>query len=204
MILTTRTYGRGTPIAQAQNQRVREMVRPAPMVRQTGITAFGSVQQAAGFNPNVNRLPSSFTALITNATGGTLTYVVGDPAGMVAAQTGIAFTALTGVGSGTVASLNQSFGFAPVLVMGVNYSATSGATQFPLQFRFISADFNGQFDAQPIILNEAIRNTAQNANLLTVQFPTPYRLDWNGCFALTVATGQSVQATFFVEAADNR
>ncbi len=166
-------------------------------------TAFGSVANARGYTSNARRAPSSFTAVLTNGTGGALEYVIGDPVGAVAGRFGRTFTQPTSVTGTTVAAFQAMFQTMPLLISGFNYFATSGAVQFPQLFRYYSADITSGFDMD-VSTPEYQRNTAQNPNLLTLDFGEGFEVDTNTCFGITVAAGQSVTIVGFIGAAMGR
>lgn len=187
--------------------RVARAISASTVVNRNGITSMGNVQDVAGASDAMPANLTSFVVNFVNGTGGALNYVLGDPTGIIRNlinPTTVPGDPTTAGGGVIVTGLQQSFGLAPVLVHGINYSATSGATQFPQSLQWCEADVNGNLTRNPIIVAEAQRNTAFNANLLTLRFGNPYRMDWNGCFFITVAAGQTVSWTVFVEAATNR
>jgi hypothetical protein len=191
---------------QASAGRVARAIGNTTVLNQNEITSMGNVQDLPGYNDNLIDGLTSFVVTFTNGGGAAVNYILGDPTGAI----GTLFNPTTPPSQpttttfGTVAGMQQSFGFAPVFVHGINYSATSGATQFPSAVKYVTGDLNGMFGAKPIIISEAQRNTAFNANLLTLRFQQGYKLDWNGALVISVAAGQTVSWTVFVRAAENR
>lgn len=175
-------------------------------VRTTGLPSFGSVATAAGFKGNLG-LPSSFTVTCDNSGGGAaLQYVIGDQLGLIAANLNgaVAYTQPTSSSTGSVAAMQSSFGYAPITVLGINYGATSGATQFGQRFRYAKSDVDGSILAKPVNSPEFQRPTNFNANLLTLEFANQFVLDEKSAFVITVAAGQLVTLTFMVGAASYR
>lgn len=171
------------------------------------IASMGNVQDLSGYTDSIIAGLTSFVVTFNNSAGvAAKEYILGDPTGgirrLINPTTPPSDPDTTSFGF--VAGLQQSFGFAPVFVHGINYAATSGATQFPSAVQFVTADVNGMLARKPIIISEAQRNTAFNANLLTLRFDDGYKMDWNGALYLSVAAGQTVSWTVFIKAAENR
>lgn len=183
-------------------EKAAASLEPAPKVRQTGITSFGSVADAQGFKGGLGFI-SSFNTTFTNASGGTLTYVVGDGLGLIAANSAIALTQPSAA-STTVASLQNSFGILPLMIAGMIISATSGATQFAQNARYGVADVDSSVLLKAIRFSEYQRPTNFNANQLAIQFDSQYRMDGNTGFLFTVPTGQTVEISWLVGAAAYR
>jgi hypothetical protein len=183
--------------------RQAERLTPPVQVSTTPISSFGSVADMRGFSSNSRRMPSSLIFTITNGTAGVLTYVIGDPDGMVAGKLGRTFTQPTSAQGITVAAAQNSLRSAALLITGMNYSTNNGATQFSRTFQFVDADYDraNVIDIRP---TEAERNTAQNPNLLTLNFKEPFELDWNSAFLIDVPNGGTVTLTLFIGAASNR
>jgi|688.fasta_scaffold225641_3 hypothetical protein len=183
--------------------RQAERLTPPVQVSTTPITSFGSVADLRGYSSNSRRMPSSLIVTMTNATVGTLTYVLGDPDGMVAGKLNRTFTQPTSAQGISVAAVQNSLRSASLLINGMNYSTNNGPVQFAQTFQFVDADYDRAniIDIQP---TQAERNTAQNPNLLTLSFKEPYELDWNSAFLINVPAGGTVTLTLFIGAASNR
>ena len=183
--------------------RQAERLTPPVQVSTNPISSFGSVADLRGFSSNSRRMPSSVILTMTNAGLLPLEYVVGDPDGMVAGKLGRAFTQPNSAQGISVAAVQNSLRSAALLIKGMNYASSNGPLQFAQTFQFADADYDrlSITDIQP---TEAERNTAQNPNLLTLNFKEPYELDWNSAFLITVPAGESVTLTFFIGAASNR
>lgn len=186
----------------ANNMTAANALEPAPKVRQSDITAFGNVGDAPGFRGGLG-MPSSFSTTFTNASGGTLVYVVGDGLGLIAANTAIALTQPSSA-STTVAALQASFGQLPIMVCGMVINATSGAVQFTQNFRYGIADIDSGSLLKPVNLGEYQRPSYNNANQLVIKFMEQYRLDANTGFLVTVPTGQTVTISWLLGAAAYR
>ena len=199
MIVRNLTSGRG-PVTANQADRLA----PAIQVRTTGIDSFGSVATQRGYSSNARRMPSSFTAVFDNSASVVArVFVVGDSDGMIAGKTGATYIQPTRVQGTSVAALQNSFRSAGVLVSGFNYNTTTGSAQFSQNFQFAEADYD-KLNITDIFSVEAERNTAQNPNLLTIQFKDPFELDWNSAFLVTVDAGEIVTLTAFIGAASGR
>lgn len=188
----------------AANRAIRQL-DPTIKVRRTGITNFGSVARAGGQTTSLG-MPSSITFTLDNSLGGTAAgYRIGDDQDWVVELNGYTGTALADASSGISA---KAFGVAvaqaPVAVGGINYSSTSGAVQFGLPFFFCQGEVDGTRSAKPVNIAEYQRNTANNANLMTLEFQDPFVLDWNTGFYILAGIGQVVQVTLMFAAADNR
>ncbi len=187
----------------AQLARMDTLSSHTKFVDDSKVENFGSVGNGFGVNFTLG-MPTSFSFTIANASGGTLTYVLGDPQGLYAAMSGATLTALTSTSAGTVAALNASFVNAPAIIKGFNVSATSGAAQFGQLTRFAMADTDGRNGAIPINMSEFQRPTFQNANLLTFQLANPLKLTWNTALLFTVLNGQTLNVTALLGAVVNR
>lgn len=177
---------------------------PEVQVNTNGISAFGSVAQARGYSSNTRRIPSAVTLICDNSAGvAAQLYMIGDPNGMVAAKFGITAIAPTSVTGLTPAAFNASLVGGPLLVRGINYKATSGAVQFDQRFQFADADLDrGQLT--DLVVPQYIRNTANDPNLLTLEFGEGFELDWNSGFILSAGIAQRVSLTLLIGAAAGR
>lgn len=189
--------GSKAPVQQASR------LAPEIQVATNNITNFGSVASGRGYTSNSRRAPSSVTITYANATGAQTELIIGDSAGLVAARTGRVFVQPAGVTGITPAAFVSMLQTMPLLVTGVNYNATAGPTQFPLRFQFNEADISNNF-AQDVNIQEYVRNTSNDPNLLTLQWGEGFKLDTNSAFTLQVANGQTVSLTFFIGAAYGR
>ncbi len=186
-----------------QNERAAASLEPSPKVRQTAMTSFGSTATAPGFKGGLGMV-SSFTTNFTNASGGTLNYVVGDQLALIANNAGLTLTQPSGASTTLVTALQNSFGMLPLTVMGMIITATSGATQFAQNARYGMADVDSSVLLKALKFSEFQRPTNFNANQLAIEFVEQYRLDANTGFVFTVPTGQTVDITWLVGAASYR
>ena len=179
-------------------------LNPAIQVNTNGISSFGSVAQARGYSSNARRIPSAVTLICDNSAGvAAQLYMIGDPNGMVAAKFGITAIPPTSVTGLTPAAFTASLVGGPLLVTGLNYNSTSGAVQFSQRFQFADADLDrGQLI--DLVVPQYVRNTAQDPNLLTLEFGEGFELDWNSGFILSAGIAQRVTITLFVGAAAGR
>lgn len=200
---TTRMRQLATPVER--KMAAEQRLAPLPRVRTTPIPTFGNVAQAAGASSSVNRMPSAWTLTYNNTAGVTpVNLVIGDPNGIVAAASGLTLVQPTTVSGLTPAAFQASFVSGRQLIGGLNYSATSGPTQFGSSLRYAWSDVNGRLVLDPIDVNEYVRNTQFNANLITLEFTEPYLLQFNTAFILSVAAGQAVTITGMLSAAAHR
>jgi|GEM_PF-3574610 len=191
---------------QANNaDRAAVKLDPTVKTRNQGITSFGSVAQGHG-PVSATSLPSSVTFTLDNSAGAvTKLYKIGDTTGGLATLVNKAAAVVPDSSSGaSVAFFQYSLGVAPVTVQAINYSATSGAVQFPQSFTYVTGDINGRANITPLNTPEYQRNNAFNPNLLTLEFPNQYKLDWNDAFFITAGIGQVVQVTLMIGAASYR
>lgn len=187
-----------SPMGQASR------LSPDIQVNTQGISSFGSVAQARGYSSNARRIPSAVTIICDNSGGAAaVLYMIGDPNGMVAAKFGLTAIPPTAVTGLTPAAFTASLVGGPLLVRGMNYNATSGPVQFSQRFQFADADLDrGQLI--DLVVPQYVRNTAQDPNLLTLEFGEGFELDWNSGFILSAGIAQRVTLTLFVGAAAGR
>lgn len=174
-----------------QEARVVDTLKPVIRVNRTQITSQGAVANMAG--PAGNNAPlTSITYTMTNTSGGPLTYVLGDPQGLVAGAANAVWTQPTGVRSGSVAGVQGSYSSCPVSVMGINY-IVSNALQFDNAFMYHSADRDGRYSRQPIDITAQLRNNQYIATRQTLRFDADYLLD--DLHAFTVLVPDTYQVT---------
>jgi len=185
--------------------RAVQTLDPAVKVRTTGILNFGSVAQSIGQGPGVG-MPTSLTLTLDNSAGAVVkSYKIGDPQNWILPAIGIAGAVDADRSSGIpAAAFAATITQAPVTVMAINYRATSGAVQFAMPFRFITADVDGSAASKPVNLAEYQRNTSYDPNLMTLEFQNQFRLDWNRAFFITAGIGQVVSVTLMFGAAGYR
>ncbi len=164
-------------------------------LNQVPITNGGAIANMAG--PQGTNAPlTSITFNLVNATAGALTYVIGDPFGMVegAANPGVPWSKATSLGSGgSVAAITHSFATSPISVNGINY-IVSDATQFDNIPMWHSAGQDNRYFRQPINLTAELRNTQFIATRQTLRFVAE-PLAFNEYTALTVAVKANTTAS---------
>lgn len=193
------------PALSVEQSRAVKQLDPTTKVRTTGITNFGAVADSAGQSNSLG-MPSSITFALDNSAGVAVKgYRIGDPQDWVVAANGFAGTVQPDRSSG-ISGANFAYAVtqAPMTVIGINYSATSGAVQFSQPFFFCSADVNGSGLKKPMNIAEYQRNTQYNDNLMTLRFENPFRLDWNTGFYILAGIGQLVNVTLMFGAAGYR
>lgn len=191
-------------VSREQNRAIKQL-DPTTKVRSTGITNFGAVADSAGESNSLG-MPSSITFTLDNSGGAAVKgYRIGDPNDWVCGAAGFVGTVQPDRSSGiSGANFAQAVTQAPMAVIGVNYSSTSGAVQFSSPFFFVSADVNGSALKKPMNIAEYQRNTQFNDNLMTLRFENPFRLDWNTGFYILAGIGQLVNVTLMFGAAGYR
>lgn len=145
---------------------------------------------------------SSITFNLVNATAGALTYVIGDPTGMVegAAAPAVPWTKPTSMGSGgSVAGIVSSFQASPISINGLNY-IVSNALQYDELPQYHFADRDNRYGRQPINLTAELRNSQFIATRQTLRFAQPYGMDEFHCFTLRVMANTTVSLTLLIGA----
>lgn len=175
-------------------------IAPNVEVSETEIQSFGSVSQVTGGSGSL----SYFSLQLTNSSSNRLTYIIGDPNGIVESAFAPAVAYSQPI-SNTIsyAAILASLVSGALNITGINYSVTTSANQFNNPFQFVSADIDGSSHSQPVGVALAKRNNQFNANLLTLKFRRCI-LDDLHALRLQVDPGESVGLDFFVGAAANR
>lgn len=185
---------------------VRQAARLAPdiQVNTNGLGAFGSIAPARGYSSNARRMPGAIVVTLDNTAGvAPALFMIGDPNDMVASKFALVAAAPTAVSGVSVAAFTASLVGGPLLVRGINYEATDGLVQFSERFQFGDADLDrGQLI--DLVVPQYVRNTAQNPNLLTLEFGEGFELDWNSGFIISAGIGQLVKCTLMIGAAAGR
>lgn len=156
-------------------------------VNKVPITNGGAIANMPG-PQGANAPVSSITFNLVNATAGALTYVIGDPFGMVegAANPAVPWTKATSMGSGgSVFGITNSFATSPISVNGINY-IVSNAVQFDNVPMWNLAGQDNRYMRQPINLTAELRNTQYIATRQTLRF-VEEPLAFNEYTALTLA-----------------
>lgn len=174
-----------------EEARVVRELQGRVRLNRTNITSYGSVGEAQGYNDSFNQPITSISFVLTNSSGGKLTYMIGDPKLLIAGATGTTFTQPTSVRGSAVAAVQESFSSTPVAVAGLNY-IVSNPSQYGETLRYWRADRDGRVFGKPINIDEFLRNNQEVATRQTLRFDQPYILDTYGGFALDVDDGVSV------------
>lgn len=191
--------------ASVMEARAVKTLDPNVKVRTTGITNFGAVADAQGQTMGVG-MPNSLSLILDNSGGvAAKAYRIGDPNNWSVATAGFTGAVDPDRSSGIApAAFAQTTTQAPVSIVGINYSATSGAVQFAEPFFWVQADVDGSALKKPVNIAEYQRNTQYNANLMTLRFDQPFRLDWNTGFYISAGIAQIVTVTLMFGAAGYR
>ncbi len=170
--------------------RATQMLNRRVRINETPISTTGAVSTMSG-PKGINAPVSSITYTIANASGNPLTYVIGDPNGLVAGTHGATWTQPTGVKFGAVAAIQAGYSVVPVAVKGINY-IVSNAAQYdePLLYRYGGQD--GRYGGQPIDITPQLRNDQMISTRQTFKFDTPYLLDEEHCFTVNVPDGVQI------------
>lgn len=188
MNITTRTASRST-----EEARVMQAVAGRVKVNRLDINSYGSVGDAPGFSTNVDAPMTSisYTAEIPTGSGkGSLTFVFGDPKGLVQSAIAVSWAQPTKVKGSTVAAVQESYSSTPVAVKGLNL-IVNDEDVFSNSIRYWRADRDGRLLSRPIDIDEYLRNNQDITTRQTLRFQTPYVLDSFGAFTLDLEEGQS-------------
>lgn len=197
MLIQTNTRG-------ASAAKVANALEPRVRTRTFNHTSHGSVARLPGMGQGT-RMPSAITYTITNASGGPLTYVLGEAAGgIIAGAHGVVWNQPTAIRGNNVAAVQDSFKATPVSVGLINYEALTVA-QFANPLRFVRGDVNGNYGGDVINIDLARRNNQQVSTLQTLDFSdSPYVLDSFHAFTLVVNDGETVTFTLGIDGAVGR
>lgn len=188
------TYSAALPALQSKLNSAQAEASNAK-VQNFGATSFVSIGDS-GLQP--------IGLKIENASGGTLTYYIGDPNGLCRAvlAAAVAPTIFTSVTTSALTSavFNASILTNPLEISGIQYSVTSTA-QFNQAFNYYQAKQDGT--GQPLPLAGQIAQSRNNqqyiSTLLDLDFSnTPLVLNAQSCIFITVLTGQTVDLTLNV------
>lgn len=184
--------------ASVQEARAVQAVQREIRVNRTPINSFGAVATMTG-RRSMNSPVNYITYTLTNASGGPLTYVIGDPFGLVAGAFGATWTQPTSVRGGSVAAVQDSFSTQPVAITGFNY-VVNNAAQFTELVRYVGASQDGRIYGEPINIDATLRNNQYVATRQTVQFEQDYALDTDHAFTFAVPDTFSATITLYVGA----
>ena len=184
--------------AVVQDARAVRQLSTDTRINRVPISPFGAVARVTG-PVGISAPLSSITWTLSNASGGPLTYVIGDPTLLVAGAHGGTWTQPTAVNNGSVAGVQSSFSSLPVTVAGLNYTVTS-ATQYGQSLMYRYADRDGRYGGQPIDIEAILRNSQYISTRQTLMFESEYLLDDLHCFTLTVLDGEVVTLSLLLGA----
>lgn len=178
---------------------------PTIKVRNTPITNFGAVARAEGQGPSTG-MPTSLTLVLDNSAGvAAKLYRIGDPDSWILPAAGFTGAVDADRTNGIPAlAFGKAMAQAPMTVQAINYRSTSGAVQFAETFMYITADVDGSSTTKPVNVSQYQRNTAQDPNLMTLEFDNQFTLDWNRAFVISAGIGQLVSVTLMFGAAGYR
>lgn len=198
------TYAPASSQSVVQSRAVSKL-DPTVKVRSTGITNFGAVAKAEGQGPSTG-MPTSLSLVLDNSAGVAVKlYRIGDPDGWILPAGGFAGAVDADRTNGISAiAFGRAVGQAPMTVQAINYRATSGAVQFSQPFFYITADVDASATKKPVNVSQYQRNTAQDPNLMTLEFDNQFTMDWNRAFVITAGIGQIVTVTLMFGAAGYR
>lgn len=182
------------PSQTARAQSAVQQLARVNRINQMPISASGAIGRVQGPAGQSSPL-TSITYVVTNASGGTLTYVFGDPNGTVAGAHGATWTQPTSVRNGSVAGVQGSFSSMPVAIKGINY-IVSNAAQYSETLMYRYADRDGRYGGQPIDIDAILRNNQYIATRQTLEALEDYVLDTLHCFTLVIPTGVTVTMSF--------
>lgn len=189
---------------QVQAARAVQKLDPTVKVRQTGITSFGAVAQSAGQSNGIG-MPTSITLTFDNSAGvAAKDYKIGDADNWILATVGKTAVQADRSSGISGAALAKVFAQAPMTVLGLTYTSTSGAVQFSQPFTYITGEVDGTGLTKPVNMAEYQRNTAYDPNMLTLEFQNQFVLDWNTAFYISAGIGQLVNVTLLFGAASYR
>lgn len=201
-VLTTM---KAAPAQTIQAARAVNKLDPTVKVRNTGITNFGAVARSSGQGPTTG-MPTSLSLVLDNSAGAVAKlYKIGDPDGWILGNVGLGAAVQPDRSSGiTGLAFANVVSQAPVTVQAINYRSTSGAVQFSELFKYVTGDVDGSATMKPVNMAEYQRNTADDPNLLTLEFDNQFTLDWNRAFVISAGIGQLVTVTLMFGAAGYR
>lgn len=146
----------------------------------------------------------TFSCTLENTCSAEQTYIIGDPTGLIAVQSGgtllnpTATSADGAVKGSGVLAMKQMFGFSPIAIQGFNYECSTTPLQFAKKLQQVVADVDGQFARKPISVSAQRRNNQFDELLMTLQFPVPFTFTPKRALTLTVLPGETVSLVFDV------
>lgn len=178
-------------------------VLPHIVTRGGGISQIGGVGVGRAALPQT-RMPRSIGLVCDNSGGGAaVIFMLFDPYGSVAAALPGTYSTPTLSTGPSYTALNQAIAVQPVVFAGVNYRVTTGsAQQFSESMRYAHAEVDGGLQIEPLFPQLSIRNTQQNANVLTIE--QEFLIDAQSAILLSVDAGSVAVLDFFMKTQYNR
>lgn len=146
--------------------------------------------------------PTTVQIQIANATGGALTYKLGDAFGLVATSGAVSSTGITTTNAGGIAAFNASTQHA-LFVTGFKYTTTVATTQFSNAISLIDGDLNDQSPKNLLpYVTDAQSDESYNPNIRNVV----YSFIWDAytAFNISVNAGETVVLTFVIAGIDRK
>lgn len=197
-----------SPVTTASAPVITYTDRNADIVRNVGNKVVTFPTPGEGFN-GISRLSQGtmdgvanyVNLTLENAGGAAVTYIIGDPDGIVAAAGGLTVVPPDS-GSITPSVFNASCrrGYA---IERINYEVTTSPVQFQQAFNVVRGDVNGGFNRDPYNIAGANRPTNFNPNLLVLELGGRVILDQTHALVLTVRPGETVALSIEFAAVGN-
>lgn len=132
---------------------------------------------------------------LTNGTGATVTYIIGDAYGQAVAASGKTVSQPTSTTSGTVAGQKLLFATRPVQIGRINFQTSSNAAQFQQALNTIKTNQAGASIVEPLRIGPFKSSQDYNALVRTVDFtnaPNPIILSDEAGLLVDVLAGESL------------
>jgi hypothetical protein len=141
---------------------------------------------------------------LTNGTGATINFVIGDALGAIASRSGRALTNPTAVSGGiSVAVQKNQMAFRPLEIVGLNMQTSSNAAQFNEGFERAVVDQYGEYTSRLFSIAGFASPSDQNNLIRPVdvgQFNDPVVLSDTQALIIPVIAGQTVTLSISVGA----
>lgn len=177
----------------------RELSRTVKITSGTRSNLSGSVTDYGSMVSAIPALPA-FVYQLVNSTSATKNFLIGDPAGMIAAALGGTFYDPNKLnGSTAFVEPNKNIFYGSSVLFGeISWKTSSDATQFDNNPTLYVCNHTGEVVPKPLILTAAERNTQQNNLLLTTKGKV--RLDIFRGIKVPVIAGETLTVTMSPEA----
>lgn len=141
---------------------------------------------------------------LTNGTGGTLNFVIGDALGAIASRSGRTLTNPTAVSGGiSVAIQKEQLAFRPMEIVGLNIQTSSDPNQFAQGFERATVDQYGQYSSRLFAI-AGFASPSDYDNLIRPvdvgQFNDPLVLSDTQALIIPVIAGETVTLSISVGA----